>query len=71
MNFYDFVAFAKVYNAAINPQLRNAVSNTEIEVTVEILKKMADNRGDWSDEQKSIYKLLADFVKEEIKGQTK
>lgn len=70
MDFYDFISFAKVYNAAMNPQLRNSVSNTEIEVTVEILKKMADNRYDWSDEQKSIYKLLADFAKERIKDRT-
>ena len=67
MNFIDFISFAKVYNAAMNPQCRDSVSNLEIEVTVEILKKMADNRYDWSDEQKSIYKLLADYVKERIR----
>lgn len=70
MNFCDFVSFAKVYNAAMNPQHRDFVSNAEIEVAVEILKKMADNRYDWSDEQKSIYKLLADFSKEQIKDRT-
>ena len=68
MNFNDFVSFAKVYNAVMNPQMRNNVSNAEVEVTVEILKKMADNRNDWSDDQKEVYKLLADYVKERIKG---
>ena len=68
MNFNDFVSFAKVYNAVMNPQLRNTVSNVEVETTVEILKKMADNRKDWSDDQKEVYKLLADYVKEHIKG---
>lgn len=71
MNFYDFLSFAKVYNAAMNPQLRNSISNAEIEITVEILKKMADNRCDWSDDQKEVYKLLADFAKERIKEQSR
>ena len=67
MNFYEYFSFAKVYNAAMNPQYRNTVSKKEIETTVEILKKMADNRSDWSDDQKEAYKLLADFAKERIK----
>ena len=67
MNFYEYISFAKVYNAAMNPQFRNSVSITDIDVTIEILKKMADNRLDWSDEQKEAYKLLADYVKERIK----
>ena len=69
MNFLDFISFAKVYNAVMNPQYRGSVSNTEVEITVEILKKMADNRNDWSDDQKEVYKLLADFAKERIKDQ--
>lgn len=67
MNFYEYISFAKVYNAAMNPQYRSSVSITDIDVTIEILKKMADNRLDWSDEQKEAYKLLADYVKERIK----
>ena len=69
MNFLDFISFAKVYNAVMNPQFRSSISNAEVEITVEILKKMADNRNDWSDDQKEVYKLLADFAKERIKEQ--
>lgn len=71
MNFCDLISFARVYNAAMNPQYRNSISNTEIDITAEILKKMADNRCDWSDDQKEVYKLLADFAKERIKGYNK
>ena len=69
MNFIDFISFAKVYNAVMNPQLRSSVSKADVESTLEILKKMADNRKDWSDNQKEVYKLLADFAKERIKEQ--
>ena len=69
MNFIDFISFAKVYNAVMNPQLRSSVSKADVESTLEILKKMADNRKDWSDDQKEVYKLLADFAKERIKEQ--
>jgi len=47
--------------------LRDLLFSTDM--TIEILKKMADNRNDWSDDQKEVYKLLADFAKERIKDQ--
>ena len=71
MTFYEMICFAKVYNAVMNPQFRGSVSKEEVEITVEILKKMADNRNHWSVEQKEVYKLLADFSKKRIKEQNR
>lgn len=68
MNFQEMICFAKVYQAALYPQYRQSVTKTEVETTIEVLKKMADERQDWSDEQKEFYKLMADFAKEYIKN---
>lgn len=68
MNFQEMICFAKVYQAALYPQYRHSVSKPEVETTIELLKKMADERQDWSDEQKEFYKLMADFAKEYIKS---
>ena len=67
MNFQEMICFAKVYQAALYPQYRQSVTKTEVETTIEVLKKMADERQDWSDEQKEFYKSMADFAKDYIK----
>ena len=68
MSFYELICFTKVYNAAFGFAPRTSVSKEEINITFEVLKKMADNRLGWSQEQKEIYKLLVDFVKSGIEG---
>ena len=39
----------------------------EIDITIEILKKYADECNNWNEYQKEAYKLLADYAKEQIK----
>ena len=41
------------------------VSRQEKELAIEAMKKMAENRDDWTREQKETYKVLADIVKEQ------
>lgn len=62
---------SRVYNAALGIIDRKTVTKHEIDITIEILKKYADDREDWTDDQKEAYKLLADYTKEQIKGQIK
>ncbi len=66
MTFFELNCYAKVYNAAMGFIDRNSVTRQEIEVTMEILKKMVDERDDWTDEQKELYKALADYIKKKM-----
>ena len=62
------ISFAKVYNAALGVTDRRMVTNQEIDIVIELLKKNADSRNDWTQEQKDIYKAIADYTKDRIKG---
>lgn len=68
MTLYEMICFAKVYNAAWGLVDKQAVSSQEIDVAVELLKKNADNRANWTQEQKDTYKAIADYAKEQMKG---
>jgi hypothetical protein len=61
-------AFSRVYNAALGISDRSTVSKQDVDITIEILKKMADQRNDWTQQDKDAYKLLADYAKEHYKG---
>ena len=67
MTHQEEYCVSRVYNAALGIIDRKTVTKHEIDITIEILKKHADDRDDWTQEQKEAYKLLADFVKEQIK----
>ena len=68
MTFYDLICFAKVYCAAFGITDQRTVTNQEIDVAIEVLKENADNRSDWTQEQKETYKAIADYAKSQIKG---
>ena len=68
MTFYELICFAKVYNAAFGITDRQTVSNHEVDVAIELLKNNADNRSDWTQEQRETYKAIADYAKNQIKG---
>lgn len=68
MTLYEMICFAKVYNAALGLTDRRTVSSQEIDVVIELLKKNADNRNDWTQEQKDTYKAIADYAKDRING---
>lgn len=68
MTLYEMICFAKVYNAALGLPDKRSVTTQEIDIVIELLKKNADNRIDWTQEQKDIYKAIADYAKDRIKG---
>ncbi len=68
MDFNEMICFAKVYSAAFGFTSPMTVSKQEFEIVCELLKKNTDNRWDWSQNQKEVYKLLVDFVKNQIEG---
>ncbi len=63
MTFYQLTCYTKIYNAAIGYIDKRLVTQQEIEVAIEVLKKLADERDDWTDEQKELYKFIADISK--------
>ena len=65
---YELSCYNKVLGAALGKVDRSTVTKQEFDITVELLKKNADNRSDWTEEQKRDYKILADYVKENFKG---
>ena len=67
MTPYEELCVTRVYQAALGTIDRKTITKKEIDITVEVLKKHADDRNDWNDQQKEVYKLLADFTKEQIK----
>lgn len=71
MTPHEECCVARVYNAALGIIDRKTITKHELDITIEILKKYADDREDWTDDQKDAYKLLADYAKEQIKGQIK
>ena len=54
----------KLFCAAMGMMDKRNISNTEMEIACETLKRMADQRFDWTDQQKNTYKFLVDFAKE-------
>ena len=67
MTPYEELCVTRVYQAALGTIDRKTITKKEIDITVEVLKKHADDCNDWNDQQKEAYKLLADFAKEQIK----
>ena len=67
MTPHEEYCVARVYNAALGIIDRKTITKHEIDITIEILKKYADDRDDWTEDQKEAYKLIADYAKEQIK----
>lgn len=68
MNFYDILSVAKLFAIATGNMNPVIMSSAELEIASETLKKLADERNDWNEEQKEYYKILVDFAKEQTKG---
>ena len=67
MDLNELMCFAKVYSVVMGLASPMSVSKREIDVAIEALKKNADNRWDWTQEQKDLYKLMLDFAKQNLK----
>lgn len=68
MTFEEMIAFTKVYNVVMGIAHPATVSKYEIDLVCETMKKMVDNRRDWTHQQKEIYKLMVDYTKSRIEG---
>lgn len=64
MYFFEMICFSKVLCAAMGLINRNTITKQEADIACEVLKKIADNRNDWVPEQKELYKVAVDIVKE-------
>ena len=63
VTFEEMLCFAKVYSIFLGMASPSSVSRHEKDLAIEAMKKMADNRNDWTQEQKDVYKAIADLVK--------
>ena len=63
----ELVCFTKVLSVFMGVMSPAEVSRQEKELAIEAMKKMAENRDDWTHEQKEAYKVLADIVKEQTR----
>ena len=63
----EMISLAKVLSVFMGSSSPTYVLNSEKTLAVEALKKLADKRNDWTQEQKNVYKALADIVKEQAK----
>lgn len=71
MQFYELISFSKVFSVATGLEKRSILSTADVEITSEVLKRMADESDYWTREQKELYKLIVDAVKEMTKQNTK
>ena len=66
MTNYEIICCNKVRNAALGLLDKNTVTKEEIKVALETLKKMTDDRNDWTEEQKTEYKKTIECAKQLI-----
>lgn len=64
ITFHELVSFAKVFSKAFAIDRRMSVTKEEEKAAIEVLKKINENRADWTQEQKETYKAFADLAKE-------
>ncbi len=63
MTFDQVLSLAKIINAIYNNNSSVKVTKRDKEIAAESLKLLADQRCDWTQEQKELYKVLVDYVK--------
>lgn len=63
MSFYELTCCNKLYAAALGYIDRNSVTKHEAKAALESLKRMAENRDDWTKGQREMYKNLIEFAK--------
>ena len=68
MDYFKMISFAKLFCVAVGGSQNISITSDEMEMACETLKHMADQRYDWNQEQKELYKILVDFTKERTKG---
>lgn len=66
ITFFELVSFAKVFSKTFAIDRRVSVTREEGKAAIEVLKKISENRNDWTQEQKETYKAFADLAKEMV-----
>lgn len=66
ITFYELVSFAKLFSKTFAMDQRVSMTKEEAKAAFEALKKMNENRTDWTQEQKEVYKAVADLAKEMV-----
>ncbi len=66
MTLYEYLCLAKVLSVAMGGMRRNEVSDKELDVASEVLKRMASQKAGWTKQQKEVYKLLVDCARKDM-----
>ena len=66
ITFFELVSFAKVFSKTFAIDRRVSVTREEGKAAIEVLKKINENRSNWTQEQKETYQAFADFAKEMV-----
>ncbi len=61
----DIMLIAKVFACAMGDRSMS-LSQADKEYASELLKRLADNRSDWTDHQKIEYKMLVEMVSKDF-----
>ena len=64
MNFYESICLAKIFSIAMGYTPKSSITDQEIDVAVECLKKTADQKQNWTEETKQMYKTMAELCGE-------
>lgn len=64
MELKEYSCLYKLYSVAMGKASKNSITKEEINVAAECLKKIAENKTDWSDDEKNLYKEYVDICKE-------
>lgn len=68
MTIYEQLCITKLFFSALGMMGQNTISTTEMDIACEALKQIADQRYDWTDQQREVYKWLVDYAKERSKN---
>ena len=67
MTIYEQLCVTKLFFIAMGMIAQDSITQTEMDIACEALKRAADQRCDWSYQQKTIYRFLVDCAKERTK----
>lgn len=68
MNFQEYIIFAKIYNVANHLAPPETVSDAEVDIACEVLKRFADN-SNMNEQQKELYKQMVEIANHNIKNE--
>lgn len=64
MSVYEQLCVTKLLFISMGAIAPNAITSFERDVACEAIKRMADQRQDWTPQQREFYKWLVDYAKE-------